>query len=184
MSSNSRQEFQKNSFQGGVHRNGHDCDVDASSFSSKTLICGINFNNKVPQRTEAVLKVGGGSLASLAEIRCLVLESNPVIFIDIEEILKSFGIENIDHVFTSEQAVAMQQRFSFSFAIIDLDPVTSGLETVLQELKMRQIKFAAITFSLCDLEGNAEFKEVPIITKPFSTASVVSAVSAMVPQRR
>lgn len=184
MSSNSRQEFQKNSFQGGVHRNGHDCDVDASSFSSKTLICGINFNNKVPQRTEAVLKVGGGSLAGLAEIRCLVLESNPVIFIDIEEILKSFGIENIDHVFTSEQAVAMQQRFSFSFAIIDLDPVTSGLETVLQELKMRQIKFAAITFSLCDLEGNAEFKEVPIITKPFSTASVVSAVSAMVPQRR
>jgi hypothetical protein len=110
---------------------------------------------------------------------CLVLESNIVICIDLEEILKAHGVGHIDHACSVAEAVRFLEQRSYEFAVIDFDPGIGNFEVVIEKLASRGIHFAAIVCGADETGFLGKSRDVPLIIKPFSSADVASALTVL-----
>ena len=109
---------------------------------------------------------GAMSTTATANGRCLIVEDNFLISMDLEEMLKSMGFKVIDQATTLQQATDLLARMQYSVVLLDL---TLGIESSLplvNHLKQLKIPFAITTGYQVD-QSRAPYHDVPVISKPY-----------------
>jgi DNA-binding NtrC family response regulator len=106
------------------------------------------------------------------DTRCLVVESNFIIFMDLEHIVHSLGVTRVDHVKNVAEALNMIDETMYGFVILDCDPPTENFGTLGDELISQGVPVAVIATHSDAQQLHPELRGFPIIVKPFLTSTV------------
>lgn len=117
---------------------------------------------------------GSREVSSVADIdiRCLVVESNFLISLDLVELLKSLGFRHVDHVSDKDKANELLRNASYDITFIDFDQGEDIARQIASEMRLRG---AAIVFTSTILDqtdmpsGLGEYK---LLSKPYSTSEL------------
>jgi hypothetical protein len=104
--------------------------------------------------------------------RCLVIESNALILIDLEQIIQSVGIGPIDHAANATQALELLKTETYQFAILDFDTSAQKVEELFTNLQHQGTQIAIIAFSRDDAQKLGQNNGIPLIMKPFTVEAV------------
>lgn len=117
----------------------------------------------------------------LAGKRCLVLEDEFLITLDLEEILQALGASEIvraNQVATALAAVENGQAFDFAVLDVRLNEETSL--PVARALTSRSTPFVFITGAA---QPSADFAHIPVVAKPYDHSSVIAAIARAIKAR-
>ena len=101
-------------------------------------------------------------------IRCLIVESNFLISLDLTELLQSLGFVHIDHASDENHLHALLQSASYQIAFIDLD---QGEDVAHQMASQMRLKGADIIFTSTLLDQSdmqAKPGDFKLLSKPYS----------------
>jgi CheY-like chemotaxis protein len=111
--------------------------------------------------------------------RCLVLDDEILIALDIQQTLESAGAEHVACVTTAPEALALlRNEPGFDFAVLDvklsgLDSNSLGIAALLTE---KSTPFIFLTGMRVDDVHAAQFPQAPVIEKPYDTTTLLDAV--------
>ena len=118
-------------------------------------------------------------MAETSAPRVLVLEDEPLIAWDLQEVLERLGFEVVGPVSTCEAALELIWSKDIDAAILDLLIGDGTCEVVANELSLSGIPCAfASSFDSHPLHGR--FPVAPIITKPADEGRIAAAVATLV----
>lgn len=116
-------------------------------------------------------------------LRVLVVEDESLIAFDVEMTLRDAGVREIVSAASVDDALALIEQLPLDAAILDLQLGRGGWShAVAQQLRARGIPFI---FSSGTAAAVDDFRDVPFVTKPFSTDQLLAAllqVSAQEPR--
>ena len=103
------------------------------------------------------------------DARCLVVESNFLIGLDLVEILRSIGFGLVDHAADKQKANELLQNGSYDIAFIDFDQGEDIARQIASQMRLNGgiVIFTSTILDHTDMpSGLGEFKLLP---KPYST---------------
>ena len=119
------------------------------------------------------------SKAAIAGKRCLVLDDEFLIALDIQNILETAGAAKVVCVSNAADALAaLRAGPKFDLAVLDvkLSDATRNSSTVAAALKAQATPFVFLT----GVQGNdmhtREFPDAPVVGKPYQTPSLLNAL--------
>jgi DNA-binding response OmpR family regulator len=104
--------------------------------------------------------------------RCLIVEDNFVILMDLEDMVKSMGFKFADHAASVAQAMELLDKTRYRVAFLDLQLGSESSVTIAEKLNERKIPFAITTAYCVEDERPGPLLGVPIISKPYSIDAV------------
>ena len=113
--------------------------------------------------------MGPAPRVAAIDIRCVVVESNFLINLDLVEILHSLGFTHVDHASDKDSANELLRNASYDVAFIDFDQEEDVARQIASQMRLRG---AAIIFTSTFLDqtnmpsGLGEYRLLP---KPYST---------------
>ncbi len=117
--------------------------------------------------------------------RILIVEDEPIIAMMLSEWLEELGHEPIGPAPTVDDAIARIGQGAIDAAIVDINLCGRRSDPVAAALAERAIPFAFATGGHADSVGD-EYKDRPLVSKPYDFAAVANAVEALIapPGRR
>ena len=117
--------------------------------------------------------------------RCLIVEDNFVILMDLEDMLKSMGFKFADQATSVAQAMELLDKTHYRVAFLDLQLGSESSMTIAEELHGRKIPFAITTAYCVEEERPSPLVGVPVISKPYSVEAVKRTLRSLLepPQR-
>ncbi|MFA5951289.1 MAG: response regulator [Hyphomicrobium sp.] len=109
-------------------------------------------------------------------MRVLVVEDEPLIAVDIEQIVIEGGHEIAGLAATVEHALSLVGEGAFDAAILDANLAGKSAGPVAEALKERQLPFIAISGYSISQRPRA-FCGAPFLSKPFKPAALLAALS-------
>jgi CheY-like chemotaxis protein len=111
--------------------------------------------------------------------RCLVLDDEFLIALDIQQILELAGAMHVASVATASEAIALVRREAkFDLAVLDVK--LGGSEDnslgVASELAKTSTPFVFLTGMRVDNMHAREFPQAPVIEKPYDAVALLDAV--------
>jgi CheY-like chemotaxis protein len=111
--------------------------------------------------------------------RCLVLDDEFLIALDIQQILELAGAKHVASVATASEAIALVRREAkFDLAVLDVK--LGGSEDnslgVASELARTGTPFIFLTGMRVDNVHAREFPQAPVIEKPYDAVALLDAV--------
>jgi CheY-like chemotaxis protein len=111
--------------------------------------------------------------------RCLVLDDEFLIALDIQQILELAGAKQVASVATASEAIALVRREAkFDLAVLDVK--LGGSEDnslgVASELAKTGTPFVFLTRMRVDNVHAREFPQAPVIEKPYDAVALLDAV--------
>jgi two-component system, response regulator PdtaR len=111
--------------------------------------------------------------------RCLVLDDEFLIALDIQQILELAGAKHVASVATASEAIALLRREpKFDLAVLDLK--LGGSEDnslgVASELARMGTPFVFLTGMRVDSVHVREFPQAPVVAKPYDALALLDAV--------
>lgn len=113
--------------------------------------------------------------------RCLIVEDEAVICMDLENIVNSFGVSVVDIAHTLANALALVRDNSYDVALLDLNIGAASILPVAEVLAGRRTPFAVVTG--WDYDIPAPLKDIPRVAKPFSEANIVNILARLLPSK-
>jgi DNA-binding response OmpR family regulator len=113
------------------------------------------------------------------ERRCLIVEDEALISIDLENIVNSYGVRLVDIAHTLANALALVQVNSYDIALLDLNIGSTSILPVADVLAMRKTPFGVISGWASDIPP--VLKGVPFVSKPFSEENVIDIIIKLLP---
>jgi DNA-binding response OmpR family regulator len=111
--------------------------------------------------------------------RILIVEDEPLIAMMLSDWLEELGHEPIGPAFTVDDAIARIGRDTIDAAIVDLNLRGRRSDPVAAALVERSLPFAFATGDHADSVGD-EYKNRPLISKPYSFAAFADTVEALI----
>jgi DNA-binding NtrC family response regulator len=108
--------------------------------------------------------------------RCLIIEDNFVIFLDMEDMIMSAGFKLVDQAINLTQVREHLLHQTYSIALLDLRLNSGDSLAILQTLKKHEIPFAVTTSVPIENDMGSIFGEAPIVQKPYTTETVKRTV--------
>ncbi len=106
-----------------------------------------------------------------ASDRCLIVEDNFLILIDLEDMVQSAGFKFVDRAADLSQAMLLVETTKYRFAFLDLNLGGDTCLPVIEALRERNTPFAITTaYSVYDLPKLLE--GALIVSKPFSGETI------------
>jgi CheY-like chemotaxis protein len=116
---------------------------------------------------------------SMAGLRCLVLDDEFLIALDIQQILESAGAATVVYIGNCDEALAiLQSGAKIDFAVLDikLSGPTRDSVTVAAELVRQNAPIIFLTGMRRKNERMKEFSETPVVEKPYEAPLLLDAV--------
>ena len=116
---------------------------------------------------------------SIAGLRCLVLDDEFLIALDIQQILEAAGAASVICVGNCDDALArLRSGAKIDFAVLDikLSGPTHDSVTVAAELVRQNTPFIFLTGMRRKDERMKEFARAPVVEKPYEAALLLDAV--------
>ena len=123
---------------------------------------------KFPRRNAR--SFGPAQRMAAVDIRCVVVESNFLISLDLVEILQSLGFTHVDHATDKDGANELLQNTSFDVAFIDFDQDEDIARQMASQMRLHD---AAIIFTSTFLDQTdmpSGLGEYRLLRKPYSTS--------------
>jgi DNA-binding LytR/AlgR family response regulator len=112
----------------------------------------------------------------LAGKRCLVLEDEFLIVLDVEEMLGTLGATDIKRTNTVAAALdALDGAAAFDFAVLDYKLGNDNSAPVARALSAHNIPYVFITGLIQTARPGDEFAHIPTVEKPYDQASLLAA---------
>jgi two-component system, response regulator PdtaR len=116
---------------------------------------------------------------SIAGLRCLVLDDEFLIALDIQQILESAGAASVICVGNCDEALAklrLEAKIDFAVLDIELSGPTRDSVMVAAELVRQNTPFIFVTGMRRKDERMKEFPDAPVVEKPYETPLLLDAV--------
>ena len=118
----------------------------------------------------------GGDARPLSGKRALLVEDNLIIALDAEELLLRLGAAHVEVASCVRDALSIIERRPPDFALLDVNLIGETSFPIAEALKARDVPFAFATGYGDDLNTPAEFKDTPIVTKPYEMSDVAAII--------
>lgn len=105
----------------------------------------------------------------------LIVEDEPIIAFNLEDLLLSLGCERVLVAMRMEEAFELLAKGEVDGAVLDVNIHGERSYPLAEELKRRSVRFVFAT-GYGDAEHPAAFAAVPTLTKPYSSASLIEAL--------
>jgi len=113
----------------------------------------------------------------LRGLRCLVVDDEVLIAMDLEQILESAGASEVVCVGRAAQALAaLDKKPAFAVAIVDFDLGGENDMAVPSALRERGIPFIFFTGINASDQRLGRFAEAPVVTKPYNIDELFAAL--------
>jgi two-component SAPR family response regulator len=112
--------------------------------------------------------------------RVLVVEDDAFIAMDIEDVLRRAGYEVVGPVATQRQAIALLGEGGIDLAVINIGVSDGPAYAVAGTLAARSVPFIFVT-GYADSEIPGDFREYPLVRKPFTAETLLDAIAAARP---
>jgi CheY-like chemotaxis protein len=99
----------------------------------------------------------------------LVVEDDPIIAMDFEDMISGFGVKTVRTAGSVTRAIQLIEERVPDFALLDIGLVTEKSFAVAERLEALDIPFAFVTGYAADVELPAAFAQKPRLPKPCST---------------
>ena len=121
---------------------------------------------------------GAGSLPQpLAGRRCLVLDDDLLIALDIEQILQGAGASEVTCVATLADALmAVRDEPPFAVAVIDIDLGAEDSMMIAAALQERGVPFVFLTGLNNDDPRVRQYPQAPVVDKPYRIDHLLAAL--------
>lgn len=119
------------------------------------------------------------SSSVLAGRRCLVVDDEMLIALDIEQILLAAGAASVICLGSAEEALAaLNEGSRFDVAVLDIlqHGATRNTFSVAAALQLQQTPFIFLTGMRGAILRSGEFSGAPVVEKPYQPALLVEAV--------
>lgn len=114
--------------------------------------------------------------SSLSGIRILVLEDEYLIAMDIEQLCRDHGAEDVS-IFHHVPDISDNAAIAFDIAILDLMLNDESTLPFAESLRSRGIPFVFASGYADDYDRFARFSGVPVISKPYNPEELVGAIA-------
>ena len=104
--------------------------------------------------------------------RCLIVEDNFIILMDLEDMVKSLGFEIIDQASSLEQAMGLLEKTQYRAVLLDLQLGSESSAPLIEILKRQKTPFAITTGYCVEDDRPGLLHGIPIIPKPYSAGTV------------
>lgn len=116
--------------------------------------------------------------------RCLVLDDEFLIALDIQQVLEAAGATAVCASGAAEALMLLDAEASFDLAILDVrlsapNDATDDAKSVAAVLAERNTPFIFVTGMCADEVRAAHFPQAPVIEKPYDPARLMAAVQAL-----
>jgi len=110
-------------------------------------------------------------------VRCLVLDDNLLIALDIEYLLRGAGVAQVVCAGNVTDALAaLQNEPPFAVAVLDISVGSDDSMAVPAELKRRGIPFVFLTGMGGDDPRARRYPEAPVVDKPYRAETLLKAL--------
>lgn len=113
----------------------------------------------------------------LVSQRVLVVEDEFLIALDIERILESAGAKTIVVVNRVAEALAALGRDQFDLAVLDFKLNHGDVLPAAEILSASDVRFIFLTGAPAEVQQAQRMKNVPVVAKPFDSATLLAALS-------
>lgn len=116
--------------------------------------------------------------------RCLVLDDEFLIALDIQQILETAGAARVICVSNAIDAVKQLERETFNAAVIDLMIDGEACIEVAHMLERQRIPFVVLTGMPAHDSRVRQFSRAPLVAKPYDTRRLLAALNQALQQHR
>lgn len=115
----------------------------------------------------------------IAGKRCLVLDDEVFIALDVQQILEGAGAIVVTRVSNAADALAALRSASFDFAVLDvkLSDSTRTSLTIAAMLAEEKTPFVFLTGMGADGEHIRQFPGAPVVEKPYQASTLMEAIA-------
>lgn len=111
-------------------------------------------------------------------MRVVLIEDEPLIALDVEQIVVEAGFEVAGMAATFEGALALVASAEFDAAVVDANLGGKSAGAIADVLKGRGIPFVAISGYSID-QRPAAFAGAPFLSKPFKPSALLAAIRSL-----
>lgn len=112
--------------------------------------------------------------------RILIIEDEPLIALEIEEMLEALGYSAVGQAASVEEALSAIDRTAPNIAVVDANLNGESVDTILATLQARKIAFIIVTgFSRDSLPPIVETSRIPVVTKPVRAVALFEALTSV-----
>jgi DNA-binding response OmpR family regulator len=117
----------------------------------------------------------------LAGMRCLVLEDEFLIALDLQAIFEAAGAASVICLANADAALAALREDKFDLAVLDihLGGATHTSFSVAEALTEQEVPFLFLTGMRRDATVAGGFVEVPMLEKPYQQATILEAIRSL-----
>lgn len=120
----------------------------------------------------------------LAGLRCLVLDDEFLIALDIEHILQAAGASHVTCAGSLADALAaLRNEAPFAVAVIDIDLGGDNSMTISAALQERGVPFVFLTGMGGDDPRARRHPQAPVVDKPYQAAGLLAALGRALNKR-
>jgi DNA-binding NtrC family response regulator len=110
--------------------------------------------------------------------RCLIVEDEGIISLDIEQIVNSYGLTTVHKAYTLAAALNLVDSNAYDIALLDLNVGSESTVPVAEILAARKTPFAVVTGNI---DIPTALKGVPFVSKPFSEKNIINILVKLLP---
>jgi DNA-binding NtrC family response regulator len=110
--------------------------------------------------------------------RILLVEDDVILLMDLEQLLQDVGAEIVARCRTVHDGLAAARDANATVAIVDVRIGRETIAPVVRQLHARGIPFVLYTGQTRSEPVLAEWRGVPVVSKPASAGAIISAVVA------
>ena len=114
-----------------------------------------------------------------ANDRCLIVEDNYLILMDLEDMVRTSGFKIIDLATNLAQAKELLKTSKYRIVLLDLKLGNESSMPLVQMLKMQKIPFALTTGYVVEVDSSSLFHGIPVISKPYAISTVNQIVGKL-----
>lgn len=140
----------------------------------------FNPTGRMPQRERPAAGHVAPLHAHRARKRVLIVEDEPLIALEIEEMLELHGYDPIGQAPTVGAALKAIARSEPDLAVVDANLVGEPVDGVLAALRSRKVPCVMVTgFARESLPNIVSADRIPVVTKPVQAAALMAALTAV-----
>ena len=113
-------------------------------------------------------RIGPAPRMATIDIRCVVVESNFLISLDLVEILHSLGYTHVDHASDKDRANELLRKASYDVAFIDFDQDEDSARQIASQMRLHGVAIIFTSTFLDQTDMPSGLGEYSLLRKPYS----------------